>query len=250
DEQAADAVAAIDVQYEVLPHFVTEEDIDAAPEKNPGQEETVGDPDGAAATAAIRTSGYYGILPISHCCLEAHGQVCEWEDENHMTAWASTQAVSSLPGQFAEGVGIPAANVRVLTDYMGGGFGSKFNVDRWGIECARLAKETGAPVKLMLDRDAELSVAGDRPSSYGEIEVGADDQGNILYWSSRTWGSGGIGGAGSPPVPYVFQIPNRKHQHTSIPVNVASSRAWRAPNHPQACFLTMAALEDLAAASD
>jgi xanthine dehydrogenase YagR molybdenum-binding subunit len=135
-----------------------------------------------------------------------------------------------------------------LTEYMGGGFGSKFSVDRWGVECAQMARDARAPVKLMLERDAELTVAGDRPSTFAEVEVAADADGNLTAWSSRSWGSGGLGGAGSPPLPYVFQVPNRKHVHSSVVTNIASSRAWRAPNHPQACLVTMAALEDLAAA--
>ncbi len=130
---------------------------------------------------------------------------------------------------------------------MGGGFGSKFSPDRWGIECAELAREAGAPVKLMLERDAELTVAGDRPSAYAEIEVGASPDGILTSWVSRSWGSGGLGGSGNPPLPYVFQIPNRRHRHSSIPTHTASSRAWRAPNHPQGCYLSMSALDDLAA---
>jgi xanthine dehydrogenase YagR molybdenum-binding subunit len=100
----------------------------------------------------------------------------------------------------------------------------------------------------MLERDAELTVAGDRPSAYAEIEAGATADGKLTAWRSKSWGSGGPGGAGSPPIPYVFQVPNRRHQHTSVPTHKASARAWRAPNHPQACYLSLSALDDLAAA--
>ena len=180
--------------------------------------------------------------------MEAHGQICHWTEPDHLTAWCSTQAVSGVASQLAEGVGIPAANVRVIADFVGGGFGSKFGIDRWGIECAKLAKLAGAPVKLMLDRHAELTVAGDRPSAFAEIEVGAKKDGTLTAWISKSWGSGGPGSAGNPPLPYVFQIPNRKQQHIAVPTNKASSRAWRAPNHPQGCYLSMSALDDLAAA--
>ena len=243
---AEDAVRAVRVEYEVLPHFVSEADLAAAPQTKPEAEETVGDPDGAMGSAAAKIKGTYGMPVIAHNCLEAHGQICKW-DGDQLTAWCSTQAVSAVAAQFAEGLRIPAANVRVITEYMGGGFGSKFSVDRWGIVCAQLARKAGAPVKLMLERDAELTVAGDRPSAYAEIEVGAAADGTITAWRSKSWGSGGLGGSGSPPVPYVFQVPNRRHQHVSVPTHTASSRAWRAPNHPQACFLTLSALEDLAA---
>ncbi len=248
EEIAKDGIHAIRVQYEVLPHFVSEELLEEAPEVKPASEEITGDPDLALAAADIKIEGYYGLSSIAHCCLEPHGQVCEWEDEDHMIAWCSTQAVSGLPNQFSEKLDIPASNVRVLTPYMGGGFGSKFSADRWGIECAELARQTGAPVKLMLERDAELTVAGDRPSAYARIHVGAKKDGTLTAWSSKSWGSGGPQGSSSPPIPYIWEFPNQRHQHFSVPTQEAGSRAWRAPNHPQACLLTMAALEDLAAA--
>jgi xanthine dehydrogenase YagR molybdenum-binding subunit len=246
--QAEDAARAVVVDYEVLPHFVDGEDRDGAPNVEVRDEESVGDADAALAAAETTHTGTYGIPTISHNCLEPHGQVCVWDAEGNLTAWCSTQAVTSLEGQYAEALEIPATRVRILAPYIGGGFGSKFSADRWGIECARLAKEAGRPVKWMLDRDAELTVAGDRPSAYAEITVAADAAGKLTAWRSDSWGSGGLAGAGSPPLPYVFEIPNRTRRHASVPTNVASSRAWRAPNHPQACFLTLAALDDLAAA--
>ncbi|MFL6261232.1 MAG: xanthine dehydrogenase family protein molybdopterin-binding subunit [Thermoanaerobaculia bacterium] len=242
------ALKAIKVEYEVLPHFVTEEKLAAAPQVNPGKEETEGDPAGALAAAEVRIKGSYFAAPVAHNCMEAHGQICHWTEPGHLTAWCSTQAVSGVASQLAEGLGIPAANVRVIADYVGGGFGSKFSADRWGIVCAQLAKLAGAPVKMMLDRHAELAVAGDRPSAFAEIEVGAKKDGTLTAWTSKSWGSGGPGSAGNPPLPYVFQIPNRKQQHSAVPTHRASARAWRAPNHPQGCYLTMSALEDLAAA--
>ena len=99
----------------------------------------------------------------------------------------------------------------------------------------------------MLERDAELAVAGHRPSAYAEIEVGAAADGALVSWISKSWGSGGLGDSGNPPLPYVFRIPNRKQSHTSISNHTASSRPWCAPDHPQACFLTLSALDDLAA---
>lgn len=247
EDLAADAARAVVVEYEVLPHHVDDEHLDRAPNVRPGQEETVGDPDKAMAGAAIRSKGLYGVPVIAHNCLEPHGQICEWNAAGDtMTAHCSTQAVSAVAPQFSERIGIPASNVHVICQYMGGGFGSKFSADRWGIECAEISRQAGgAPVKLMLDRDAELTVAGDRPSAYAEIEVGAAADGTLVSWISRSWGSGGLGGSGNPPLPYVFQVPARRHVHSSIVTNTASSRAWRAPNHPQACFLTLSALDDV-----
>ena len=248
EEAAGDAVRAIRVEYDVLPHFVSDERLEAAPETQAADEEVTGDPERALASAEVTIEGTYGIPSIAHCCLEPHGQVCEWEDDKHLTAWCSTQGVSALASELADALDVPASNVRVLTPYMGGGFGSKFSPDRWGVECAKLARELRAPVKLMLDREAELTVAGDRPSAYARIQAGAKRDGTLTAWASESWGSGGLAGSGSPPLPYILQAPDRRHRHTSVPTHRASARAWRAPNHPQACFLTLAALEDLAAA--
>ena len=247
EAQAHDAARAVRVDYEVLPASVVDDDPKAAGarEQSPAVQ---GDPDAALAAAKWKIDGAYGLPVVAHLCLEAHGQLVEWDGDS-LTAWCSTQSVSGLPGEFAEGLDIPASRVRVLCEHMGGGFGSKFSVDAWGIACAELARKAKAPVKLMLDRAAEVAVAGDRPSAYATVKAGADADGRVTAWISRSWGSGGLGGSGSPPIPYVFNLPNRRHQHVSIPTNTASSRAWRAPNHPQACLVTMAAMEDLAAAA-
>ncbi len=248
---AEEALRAIAVEYEVLPHFVTEEKLDQAPQVEAGAEEKVGDPDAALAAAEVKLKGIYGVPVVAHNCLETHGLIVQWTGPDSLTAWCSAEAAAAVASQLAEGVGIPAANVRVIAEYVGGGYGSKRSADRWGVECARLAKLAGAPVKLMLDRRAEITVAGDRPSVYGEVEVGAKKDGTLTAWSSKSWGSGGVStgaGAGHPPIPYVFQVPDRRHRHSAVPTHRASARPWSAADHPQGAFITMCALDDLAAA--
>lgn len=249
EEVARDAAAAVQIEYEVLPHFVNERAVDEAPDAQPAQAETTGDPAAAMASAPTKTSGTYHVAQIAHCSLESHGQVAEWQDDETVTLWASTQALSGVASQLGEQIGIPASNVHVETQYMGGGFGSKFSVDRWGVVCAQIARDTGRPVKLMLDRDQEVSVAGARPSTHAEVSMAADADGNVVAWDSKSWGSGGPAGANSPPLPYVFAFDNQTHMHTSVPTNTGPARAWRAPRHPQACLVTMRALEDLAHAA-
>jgi xanthine dehydrogenase YagR molybdenum-binding subunit len=243
---ARDAVRALRVEYEILPHWLDDEKIGEAPAVRPGEEETAGDPDRAMGAAAVRSRGFYALAVAAHDCPEPHAQVCDWNGGT-LTVWCSTQAVSGLGPRLAEALAIPAANVRVVCEHMGGGFGSKLSVDRWTVECARIARQAGAPVRLLLERDAERTVAGDRASLYAEVEIGAAADGRITAWRSRSWGSGGAGDAGKPPLPYVFQIPDRRHHHAAVATHRASARPWRAPDHLQACFVTLAALEDLAA---
>jgi xanthine dehydrogenase YagR molybdenum-binding subunit len=208
----------------------------------------VGEPDGAFAEADVVSEGLYGAPPIAHCCMESHGSISEWTDENHLLTHISTQNLSGIPAQMAEPLGIPATNIRIHQDNVGGGFGSKFAPDRWGIFTAQISKKTGGnPVRIMLERDAELKVAGARPSAYARVKVAAKKDGKLVAWESESWGSGGPGGGGMPPIPYVFSIPNQRKEHTAIRNNIGPARAWRAPNHPQAAVLTMCALDDLAA---
>src|SRR5208337_297953 len=106
----------------------------------------------------------------------------------------------------------------------------------------------GKPVKMFLDRNVELMIAGNRPSGFANIKVAAKPDGSLVAWQSQSWATGGIGGGGMPPIPYVFtEIPNQRLNHSAVAVNAGPSRAWRAPNHPQAAYLTYSALEDLAA---
>ncbi len=82
--------------------------------------------------------------------------------------------MSDTGPQFASPLGVAASDVTVVCDYIGGGFGSKFQADPWSVAAARLAKSTGRPVKLMLDRDLELKTAGNRPSGFLKAKIGED----------------------------------------------------------------------------
>ena len=249
EEIAEDALRRIKVEYEKLPHIVHEEDLSQVGDRaKPAPEQRTGDPDAAFKDPdAVISEGYYGLPVIIHCTPETHGGVAEWVDAENLRVWISTQNVSGLPPQIAETLGTPVTNIQVLCEYMGGGFGSKFSPDRWGIEMARLAKDVGKPVKLMLQREHDSMVAGARPSYFAKIRVAAKKDGTLTGWESDTWGTGGPGGATLPPIPYVLNVPNQIKRHTSVATNVGPARAWRAPGHPQACYLTMTALDDLAA---
>jgi xanthine dehydrogenase YagR molybdenum-binding subunit len=211
--------------------------------------QTQGDPDTAFKEAEAVSEGYYGAAAITHCCLESHGAVAAWDPKsNQVDIQVSTQNVSGIAGQMAQPLGIPASNIHMHQQHVGGGFGSKFGPDRWSFVAAELSKMAGgAPVKMMLDRRAELEVAGARPSAFAKVKVGVKKDGTITAWESSSWGTGGPGGGGAYPIPYVFDVPNQRKQHTAVATNTGPGRAWRAPSHPQAAVLTMGALEDAAA---
>ena len=261
---AEDGVRAIEVAYEVLPHVVDEEDLAAGRagkrmkyDKDSGEEvpivdRTVGDPDKAIQEADVVHEGYYGIHTISHMCLEPHGAHCTWNEGDEgpkLIARHSTQAVSTTGAQFASKFGLYAGDVRVICNYIGGGFGSKFAADVWGWAAAQMSKDTGRPVRLMLDRATELKTPGTRPSGFAKVTVAGNKDGKVTAWKSEHWGTNGPQGGtiDGNQMPYVFDPPNKHVVSRGIKTDCGPNRAWRAPNHPQLCAITDTALTDLAA---
>ncbi|HXG49276.1 MAG TPA: xanthine dehydrogenase family protein molybdopterin-binding subunit [Methylomirabilota bacterium] len=244
EEIATEAASRVMVQYEVLEHQVVDHKADLS--KDRPSQRTQGDVEDALKKAHTTVQGFYGVPVITHCCLEPHGQVTEMKDGD-LLVWPSTQNVSKYSTGLGEAAGVDQNRIRVDCQYMGGGFGSKFNFDRWGAIGAILAKQTGRPVKLMLDRDLELATAGSRPSAFANIKIGAASDGTVTALDAEIWGTSGMGGSIPTQMPYVFKVPNFRVVGKRIQTHRGSARAWRAPNHPQNCVLTMCAYADLAA---
>ncbi|HZU34384.1 MAG TPA: xanthine dehydrogenase family protein molybdopterin-binding subunit [Gemmataceae bacterium] len=274
EEHVADALRAIKVVYDQLDHYVREEDLvnDAGTPKQgvsktvgsgnnavPSDEEVVGEEgesdedkqknlEKAFKEADAVVEGHYGVPTISHQCLESHGLVAEWEKDGSLTVWCSTQATFGTAGQLAGHFGLPVTKVKCITHYMGGGFGSKFGPDIQGIVAAELARKAGRPVKLMLDREAEITTGGNRPSAYGKVKIAGKKDGTITAYQIEAYGCPGVRpGRTVGPLPYVYPIPRSKVRFTSVRLNAQDQRAMRAPGHPQSCFLTECPIEDLAA---
>jgi xanthine dehydrogenase YagR molybdenum-binding subunit len=250
EEIAKEAAGRVKVQYKPLPHQVVDSDpANFNAEKDKASKKEAGKVDEAFGSADVVTQGEYGLPVITHCCLESHGQVSEVRD-GELYLWPSTQSISRYSDRsISDAVNIPQNKVHCDCQHMGGGFGSKFNPGKWGTISALLAKLSGKPIKLMLERDIELMTAGNRPSAYAKIKVGAMKDGTVTAVDAEVWGTGGTGGYGAPPIPYVFtKIPNTRLVGKPIRTNRGSQQAWRAPGHPQGCFLTMSAMEDAAAA--
>jgi xanthine dehydrogenase YagR molybdenum-binding subunit len=255
EEQARDAARLIKVDYEVLPHLATVEQAmraeaprvfkDGNVREANAQEE--GDLEAGFKAAAHIVEGVYSTQVQTHTSLETHGCVCEWEGDK-LTAWVSTQAVHGTREGFATGLKIPQTNVRVITDYMGGGFGSKFGPDVQGLVCARLAQKAGRPVKLMLDRKEEHLATGNRPSAFAKVRAGVSAEGKLTAFDAETWGTGGAGaGAGFNPLPYTTYVWGaRRRRHRDVFINAGAQRAFRAPGHPQASFITEVVMDELA----
>jgi xanthine dehydrogenase YagR molybdenum-binding subunit len=254
EEAAEDAIRLIKVDYEVLPHLATIEQAMRPeapvvfPKGNVSQvsERVEGNVEDGLTKAAHVVEGLYSTQVQTHTSLETHGGVCEWDGEM-LTAWVSTQAVHGARDGIAKALGIPQTNVRVIADYMGGGFGSKLGFDRQVVVAARLAKTASAAVKMMLSRKEEHLVTGNRPSSFAKVKAGVDTAGKFVAFDAETWGTGGAGQGAGFAVPYpVYVFPNRRQRHRDVYINAGPQRAFRAPGHPQACFVTETVIDELA----
>jgi len=254
EEIARDAVRLIKVQYEVLPALATVDQAmsASAPQAFPRGNVTnpnvrgEGDVEAALKTAAHVVEGVYATQVQTHTSLETHGGIAEW-DGDKLTMYVSTQGVNASRDGIADALGIPKPNARVITDYMGGGFGSKLGADVQVVIAAKLAKEAGAPVKILLDRKHEHLITGNRPSAFAKVRAGVDAEGKFVAWDAETWGTGGAGQGAGFSVPYnAYVFPARRQSHRDVYTNAGPQRAFRAPGHPQACFITETVIDELA----
>ncbi len=256
DDIARDAIRRIRVDLEELPSVVTE--ADAMAENAPQiREDWVGnqsapnvreegDINAGFEQAAVEVEATYHAPVQTHVCLETHGHVAEWEDDENLTVWASTQGVFGVRNDLAGRFNLPANQVRVITEHMGGGFGSKFGPGVEGRTAADLARTTGRPVKLMLTRKAEHLVAGNRPSMTQHVRAGATSDGRIIAYDMKGYGTGGISSGAGFQAPYVYHVPNVRAERRNVTVNVGNQRAMRAPGHPQGAFAMDSLMDELA----
>jgi xanthine dehydrogenase YagR molybdenum-binding subunit len=262
EEHAQDALRAIKIEFQPLDFFVEEEDAKAAKVRTVGgkgtgnlskpQVYTKGDVAVAAKAADAAVEGTYGANVICHQCLEPHGLIAEFDADGNLLVHASTQATTGIANELAGKFNVDPPKVKVITHHMGGGYGSKFNAGPEGEAAVALAKKTGCPVKMMLDRADEVTVGGNRPSVFGTVKIAGTRDGSITAFEVSCHGTPGFkGGAtvnlGLLPYVYLDAVANIKREHTVVFTNAGPARAMRAPGHPQNCLLTEAAVDDLAA---
>jgi xanthine dehydrogenase YagR molybdenum-binding subunit len=211
--------------------------------------------DQAFTECAAVIEGFYTTPVQIHNPMETHGNTVSWTDDG-VTAWASTQGVSSVRDGLAGALKLDHSQVRVITDFMGGGFGSKLGGVLEGALAARLSREAKAPVRLMLTRFDNALAVGNRPSSFQKIKIGALADGTLHAFEMDNYGTAGIGagadaggggGGANIPAPYIYAVPNTRVKQSAVAVNAGSSRAFRAPGHPPASYGMESAMDDLAA---
>ncbi|HZN06090.1 MAG TPA: xanthine dehydrogenase family protein molybdopterin-binding subunit, partial [Pyrinomonadaceae bacterium] len=255
-EIAGDALRAIKVTYEVLPHVVH---ADAAikpnapkvvaEENNLQDKGKNGDPqkaEAAFATADEIVEAEYISARIHHACLETHGMVVDYRGGDSATIYASTQGTFTIPVDAAKELGLEQSKVVSSVEHMGGGFGSKFGIGTEGMFACRLSKQTKSPVKLMLTRYDEFVMAGNRSGSWQKLKAGVKRDGTIVALKAQQYRLGGIGQGSQAGQPYIYRMGDTYREMYALHTNEDSAIAMRAPGHPQASFAVESLVDELA----
>lgn len=152
-----------------------------APESGaaPEVETERGDPDAAFASAPVTLDRTYGTPVETHSSIELHASVATY-DGGRFTLYETTQAVMNFREVLAHMLGVPAENVRVVTEFLGTGFGGKLWPWPQSLLAAAAARDLGKPVKLVLTRPMTFQSAGHRPRTQQRIRLGATRDGKLV----------------------------------------------------------------------
>ncbi|MCC7494769.1 MAG: xanthine dehydrogenase family protein molybdopterin-binding subunit [Fimbriimonadaceae bacterium] len=254
EAQARDAIRAIQIEYEVLPSCATEEAALAADAPkllnegnvSRGEPRSRGDVDSGLRAGAATYENTFRCAVMTHACLETHGGVVQYEDGGKVTVWSSTQAVAGVRNDLARSLQKSPADVEVICEYMGGGFGGKLGGTMEESTAAELARQAGRPVKLLLDREQDQTFAGCCRSIVATVKLAADANGRLTGADCSSYGTGGIGGRGGISFPYIYNVGASRHQHTDVFTNQGNMRALRAPGSPKSSWVMESAMDGLA----
>ncbi len=190
-DQAREALGRIKATFQPSPSALSngtifEHLLKAAPPAK--QLAAKGDLKASEAATIHKVEATYLDNYIAHAPMEPHAAVARW-DKGKLTVWASTQAPFLLRSILTKALGLTARNVRVITPFVGGGFGGKGMAPQ-GVEAARLAKVAGCPVAVVWDRREEFFLDTFRPAGVVKVRAGLDQGGRIVTWEHHATGVG------------------------------------------------------------
>jgi isoquinoline 1-oxidoreductase len=184
---------------------------------------------------------------VAHAPIETHAALARIEGDK-CTVWASTQNPFGARDKVARAIGFSARQVRVITPFVGGGFGGKTG-NLQAVEAARLAKAVGRPVQVMRTREEEFFYDNFRPAAVVDIRSGIDGSGRITFWDYEVLFAGQRGAE------HFYDIPH--HRTTARPAGWSAGRgahpfgvgAWRAPANNTNTFARESQIDAMAAAA-
>jgi len=260
EEIAEDALRSIEVEYEVLPFVLDPEEAlkpDAPKIHKDGNiggkvaEYERGDVASGFASADVVVEHTFVTQAALHNCLEPHGCTAAWEGD-HLTIWDSTQSIFDVRQEVAQRLKLPEHHVRVIKQFMGGGFGSKQIAWKHTAIAALLSKQAGHPVQLMLDREAENLASGNRNPTRQHVRIGAKRDGTLVAIQAdivQGQGAYRVGGEAADvdgAYQTLYRCPNVKTRQTPVYINAGPAVAFRAPGYVEGAFALESTMDELA----
>ena len=253
-EQARDAASLIKVDYTAVQGaFDLAAGKDSAPKPKAGgltgePETSVGDFAGAFASAAVKLDATYTTPDQAHAMMEPHASMAVW-DGDRLTLWTSNQMIAWGREDLAKTLGIAKEKVRLISPFIGGGFGGKLFLRAEALLAALGAREAGRPVKVVLQRPLIFNNTTHRAATIQRIRIGAGSDGKITAIGHESW-SGNLPGGG--PETAVAQTrllyagPNRMTAMRQAKLDLPEGNAMRAPGEAPGMMALEIAMDEMA----
>ncbi|MBV8731139.1 MAG: xanthine dehydrogenase family protein molybdopterin-binding subunit, partial [Acidobacteriia bacterium] len=208
-----------------------------------------GDFEAAMGSARIRMAATYSTPLMHNNPLEPHATIAAW-DQNHLTVYETTQWLLGMQSVLSKSFGIPAANVHVISPFVGGGFGCKGFVWPHSVLAAMAARHVRRPVKLALRRQELFSAVGHRGRTRQQIALGCETSGKLLALKHATLTETSPFGVHMEPCGLVsavlYACPNVKISHRVARLNLGAPAPMRAPGEAPGSFALESAMDELA----
>ncbi len=210
-----------------------------------------GDPEGALAGAEVKVDRTYVIPRENHNPIELHATIAAWQGDR-LTLWDKTQWVGNVADEIAAVFGIPAENIRVVSPFVGGAFGSGLRPWSHVTLAALGARAVGRPVKIMLSRREMYYGTGYRPHTVQRVALGASRDGRLAAIVHDAWQETSTYEAYSEALldatRFLHSCPNVYTRHRLAPMNVHTPTWMRAPGEASGVFALECAMDELAVA--
>ena len=216
--------------------------------KNSPRVTSRGDVDAGLRAADVVVEREFRTPCALHTAMEPHGAVAEWNGDQ-LTVWESTQGIFNTRSDLAEAFGLKLTQVRVIKDYMGGGFGAKNGAAACTYIAAALARKTRLPVRCVLDREGEQVDTGNRSATRQRVKIGAKRDGTLTALVLDADIQMGVGGwyAGPGKIYHeLYACPNVRTTETFVYTHTGAMASFRAPGHVEGSFGLERAMDILA----
>jgi xanthine dehydrogenase YagR molybdenum-binding subunit len=245
-EQAIAAASAVKVSYNTEAPDVSEH---LSTEEKPHVDSHRGDPDAAFASAAVKIDETYATPVETHNPIELHASVAVWDGQS-FTLYETSQAVVNHQNVAAQMLGVPQENVRVISRFLGSGFGGKLWPWPHCLIAASAARNLNRPVKLVVTRDMMFQNVGHRPRTQQRVRLGATTEGKLTAVMHDSLNHTSIlddySEGCSEATAYSYSTPNLRATSALVRRNVGTPTSMRGPGAVPGLFALESAMDELA----